>query len=81
MKDIPMSKQDNIEVQGKVIEALHGGQFKVELETGQTVLAYAAGKMRIHYVKIVPGDTVKVELTPYYLTKGRITYRLRHEAA
>lgn len=76
-----MPRQDIIEVQGKVIEALHGGHFKVELETGQTILAYAAGKMRIHYVKIVPGDTVKVELTPYDLTKGRITYRLRHEAA
>lgn len=76
-----MSRQDTIEVQGKVIEALHGGQFKVKLETGQTVLAYAAGKMRVHYVRIVPGDMVTVELTPYDLTKGRITYRLRHEAA
>ena len=76
-----MPRQDTIEVQGTVIEALHGGQFKVKLETGQTILAYAAGKMRIHYVKIVPGDTVKVELTPYDLTRGRITYRLKHEAA
>jgi translation initiation factor IF-1 len=76
-----MSRQDTIEVQGTVIEALHGGQFKVKLETGRTVLAYTAGKMRIHYVKIVPGDIVKVELTPYDLTRGRITYRLKHEAA
>lgn len=76
-----MSKQDTIEVQGKVVEALHGGQFKVELETGQTILAYAAGKMRIHYVRIVPGDTVKVELTAYDLTKGRITNSLKKKAA
>ena len=75
-----MPKQDFIEVQGTVIEALHGGQFKVKLETGQTVLAYAAGKMRIHYVKIAPGDTVKVEVTPYDLTRGRITYFLKHAA-
>ncbi len=76
-----MPRQDNIEVQGKVIEALHGGQFKVELETGQTIVAYTAGKMRIHYVKIAPGDTVKVELTAYDLTKGRITYSLKKKAA
>ena len=76
-----MSRKDSIEVQGRVIEALHGGKFKVKVETGQTVLAYAAGKMRIHYVRIVPGDMVTVELTPYDLTKGRIIFRLRHEAA
>jgi translation initiation factor IF-1 len=76
-----MPRQDTIEVQGKVIEALHGGQFKVALETGQTILAYAAGKMRIHYVRIVPGDTVKVELTAYDLTKGRITSSLKKKAA
>jgi translation initiation factor IF-1 len=76
-----MSRQDFIEVQGKVIEALHGGHFKVELETGQTIVAYAAGKMRIHYVKIVPGDTVKVELTAYDLTKGRIASSLKKKAA
>lgn len=76
-----MPKDDAIEAEGKVIEALHGGQFKVELETGQTILAYIAGKMRIHYVKIVPGDKVKVELSPYDLTKGRITFRVKHIAA
>lgn len=76
-----MSRQDSIEVQGKVIEALHGGQFKVELETGQTIVAYAAGKMRIHYVKIAPGDPVKVELTAYDLTKGRIISSLKKKAA
>ncbi len=76
-----MPKDDSIEVQGKVVEALHSGHFKVELETGQTILAYLAGKMRIHYVRIVPGDRVKVEISPYDLTKGRITYRVKHEAA
>ena len=76
-----MSRQDAIEVQGKVIEALHGGQFKVELETGQTIVAYPAGKMRIHYVKVAPGDTVTVELTAYDLSKGRITNSLKKKAA
>jgi len=76
-----MSRQDVIEVQGKVVEALHGGQFKVELETGQTIVAYTAGKMRIHYVKIAPGDTVTVELTAYDLSKGRITSSLKKKAA
>ncbi len=76
-----MSKEDTIEVQGKVIEALPSGMFRVELDTGQNILAHLAGKMRIHYVRIVPGDMVKVELSPYDLTKGRITYRLKHEAA
>ena len=76
-----MSRQDIIEVQGRVIEALPGGKFKVKLETGQTIVAYAAGKMHVHYVRIVPGDMVTVEVTPYDLTKGRITYLLRHEAA
>ena len=77
-----MSRQDVIEVQGKVIEALHGGQFKVELETGQTIVAYAAGKLRVHhYVRIAPGDSVKVELTPYDLSKGRIITSLKKKAA
>ncbi len=76
-----MSKEDTIEVQGKVVEALPSGMFRVELDTGQKILAHLAGKMRIHYVRIVPGDMVKVELSPYDLTKGRITYRLKHEAA
>lgn len=77
-----MSRQDSIEVQGKVIEALHGGQFKVELETGQTIVAYTAGRMRVHhYVKIAPGDPVKVELTAYDLTKGRIISSLKKKAA
>jgi translation initiation factor IF-1 len=76
-----MPRQDIIEVQGTVVEALHGGQFKVELETGQTIVAYAAGKMRIHYIRIAPGDSVKVELTAYDLSKGRIITSLKKKAA
>ncbi len=76
-----MSREDIIEVTGKIVEALPNGMFRVELETGQKILAHLAGRIRIHYVRIVPGDAVKVELTPYDLTKGRITYRLKHEAA
>lgn len=76
-----MPKEDTIAVRGKIIEALPGSTFRVELETGQKVVAYLSGKIRIHYVKIVPGDSVIVELSAYDLTKGRITYRLKHEAA
>ncbi len=76
-----MSKEDIIEVVGKIMEVLPNGMFRVELETGQKILAHLAGRMRIHYVRVVPGDMVKVELTPYDLTKGRITYRMKHEAA
>ena len=75
-----MSREDVIEVEGKIVEALPNSMFRVELETGQKILAHLAGRMRIHYVKIVPGDRVKVELTPYDLTKGRITYRMKHAA-
>ncbi len=76
-----MSKEDSIEVQGKVVEALPNALFMVEVEGGHKVLAHLSGKLRIHYIKIVPGDRVTVELSPYDLTKGRITFRLRHEAA
>ncbi len=76
-----MPKEDTITVRGKITEALPGSSFRVELETGQKVVAYLSGKMRIHYVKIVPGDSVIVELSAYDLTRGRITYRLKHEAA
>jgi translation initiation factor IF-1 len=76
-----MPKEDTIEVRGKIIEALPSGRFRVELETGQKVVAYLSGKMRVHHVRVVPGDTVMVELSAYDLTKGRITYRLKHEAA
>ena len=64
-----------IELIGVVVEALPGTQFRVELENGHQIIAHVAGKMRKHYIRLVPGDRVKVELTPYDLTKGRITYR------
>ena len=64
-----------IELSGVVVETLPGTQFIVELENGHRVLAHVAGRMRKHYIRIVPGDSVTVELTPYDLTKGRITYR------
>ena len=64
-----------IELTGTVVEALPSAQFRVELENGHKIIAHVAGKMRKHYIRIVPGDSVTVELTPYDLTKGRITYR------
>lgn len=64
-----------IELSGTIVETLPGTQFKVELENGHTIIAHVAGRMRKHYIRIVPGDSVTVELTPYDLTKGRITYR------
>jgi len=66
-----------IEVIGTVLEPLPNAMFRVELENGHIVLAHISGKMRMHYIKILPGDKVKVEMTPYDLSKGRITYRLR----
>lgn len=72
-----MPKEENIEVHGTVAEALPNATFRVELDNGQTILAYISGKMRIHYIKILPGDKVLVELSPYDLTKGRITYRYK----
>ena len=64
-----------IELNGIIVETLPGTQFKVELENGHVIIAHVAGKMRKHFIRIVPGDSVTVELTPYDLTKGRITYR------
>lgn len=64
-----------IELTGTIVEALPGTQFRVELENGHIIIAHIAGRMRKHYIRLVPGDSVKVELTPYDLTKGRITYR------
>ncbi|MCK4963511.1 MAG: translation initiation factor IF-1 [Dehalococcoidia bacterium] len=72
-----MSKKEAIEVEGKVIEPLPNTMFRVELANGHRVLAHISGKMRIHYIKILPGDKVLVELSPYDLTRGRITYRFR----
>lgn len=66
-----------IEVEGTVLETLPNAMFKVELENGHIILAHISGKMRMHYIKILPGDKVKLEMTPYDLTKGRITYRFK----
>jgi translation initiation factor IF-1 len=68
-------EKEVIELLGTVVEALPGTQFRVELENGHQIIAHVAGKMRKNYIRLVPGDRVKVELTPYDLTKGRITYR------
>lgn len=68
-------KQEVIEVQGKVTENLPNATFRVQLENGHQILAHISGKMRMHYIRILPGDTVTVELSPYDLTRGRITYR------
>ena len=70
-----MAKVDVIEVEGKVVDTLPNAMFKVELENGATILAHVSGKIRMHYIRILPGDRVTVELSPYDLTKGRITYR------
>ena len=70
-----MAKEDVIEVEGTVVEPLPNAMFRVELENGHTVLAHISGKMRKYYIRILPGDKVKVELSPYDLTRGRITYR------
>ncbi|MFT5063734.1 MAG: translation initiation factor IF-1 [Gammaproteobacteria bacterium] len=70
-----MAKQDVIEFEGRVIESLPNTTFKVELENGHVVMAHISGRMRKHYIRILTGDAVRVELTPYDLTKGRIVYR------
>ena len=72
-----MAKADVIEVDGKIIEALPNATFRVELENGHVILCHIAGKMRMNYIRILPGDKVKVELTPYSLDKGRIIYRYK----
>ncbi|CDC06218.1 MAG TPA: translation initiation factor IF-1 [Clostridiaceae bacterium] len=72
-----MAKEDVIEVEGTVVEALPNTNFKVELENGHQILAHISGKLRMNYIKILPGDKVKVELSPYDLTRGRITWRAK----
>ena len=72
-----MAKEDLIEVEGTIIEALPNAQFKVQLENGHEVLAHISGKIRMHFIRILPGDKVKVELSPYDLSRGRITYRIK----
>jgi len=72
-----MPKEDAIEVQGKILETLPNAMFRVELDNGHVVLAHISGKMRMHFIKILPGDKVTVELSPYDLSRGRITYRFK----
>jgi translation initiation factor IF-1 len=72
-----MAKEDSIEVQGTIVETLPNAMFRVKLENGQVILAYVSGKMRMHFIKILPGDKVTIELSPYDLTRGRITYRFK----
>ncbi|AMQ55884.1 translation initiation factor IF-1 [Algoriphagus alkaliphilus] len=72
-----MAKQTSIEQDGTIIEALSNAMFKVELENGHQLIAHISGKMRMNYIKILPGDKVKLELSPYDLTKGRIVYRYK----
>lgn len=73
------SNKEVIKLIGKVVEALPNTQFRVELENGHTIIAHVSGKMRKHYIRLVPGDRVEVELTPYDLTKGRISFRLKDD--
>ena len=72
-----MPKKETIEVEGTVTEALSNAMFRVELPNGHKVLAHISGKMRIHYIRILPGDRVLIELSPYDLSRGRITYRFK----
>ncbi len=72
-----MPKEEAIEVNGKIIETLPNAMFRVELDNGHKILAHISGKMRMHFIKILPGDRVTVELSPYDLTRGRITYRFK----
>jgi len=72
-----MSKQSNIEIDGVIEEALSNAMFRVKLENGHEVVAHISGKMRMHYIRILPGDRVKLEMSPYDLSKGRIVYRYK----
>ena len=72
-----MSKEEAMQMQGEIVESLPNATFRVKLENGHMVLGHISGKMRMHYIRILPGDKVTVELTPYDLTKGRITFRAK----
>ena len=72
-----MAKEDTIQMQGEILEMLPNATFRVKLENGHVVLGHISGKMRMHYIRIAPGDKVQVELTPYDLSRGRITYRYK----
>ncbi len=74
-----MAKKDAIEVEGKVVELLPNTMFRIELANGHRILAHISGKMRLNFIRILPGDKVMVEMSPYDLTKGRITYRQKNE--
>ena len=76
-RKLPKPKEDAIVLEGKVTEPLPNAMFRVELDNGHEVLAHISGKMRMHYIRILPGDRVQVELTPYDLSRGRITYRYK----
>jgi translation initiation factor IF-1 len=76
-KEIMTQKEEAIELEGEVVEALPNTMFRVRLDNDHEVLAHISGKMRMHYIRILPGDRVKVELSPYDLTRGRITYRFK----
>jgi translation initiation factor IF-1 len=77
MCSLNMAKEELIETEGKVIEALPNAMFRVELENGHRVLAHVSGKMRMNFIRILPGDKVKLELSPYDLSRGRITFRVK----
>ncbi|RJP28869.1 MAG: translation initiation factor IF-1 [Candidatus Omnitrophota bacterium] len=72
-----MAKEELIETEGKILEALPNAMFRVELDNGHVVLAHVSGKMRMHFIRILPGDKVKLELSPYDLSRGRITFRIK----
>lgn len=77
MKGSGLAKEDGIQVEGTVVEALPNATFRVELENGHKLLAHISGKMRMHFIKILPGDKVTVEMSPYDLSRGRIVYRYK----
>jgi translation initiation factor IF-1 len=76
---MPMPKEEAIQVEGTIVEPLPNAMFRVELDNGHKVLAHISGKMRMHFIKILPGDRVTVELSPYDLTRGRITFRSKNK--
>jgi translation initiation factor IF-1 len=76
-----MVKEELIETEGNILETLPNAMFRVKLDNGHCILAHISGRIRMHYIKIIPGDKVKIELSPYDLTKGRITYRFSREKA
>jgi translation initiation factor IF-1 len=72
-----MAKQDSIEIDGTILEALSNAMFRVKLQNGHEIIAHISGRMRMHYIRILPGDRVKVEMSPYDLSKGRISFRYK----